>query len=73
MLRSRNMTLRSLADFAHCMDFKVNVSLQHREAMAPWHPMTDAILVQFNQTLVHAAPLNDIASGTWTTISNQVA
>jgi transcriptional regulator with XRE-family HTH domain len=72
---SRNMTLRSLADIAHCVGYRVALSLERQDAVvAPWQPLNDAILVQFDLRHLATPPIaepvkgEDVASGSWNTI-----
>ena len=72
---TRNMTLRSLADIAHCIGYRVQVSLQPQSAIDEWRPLNDAIVVQFNQSILAPAPVEeaDVKRGAWTAIRSRVA
>jgi transcriptional regulator with XRE-family HTH domain len=74
---SRNMTLRSLADIAHCIGYRVNLSLERQDAVVAWRPLTDAIVVQFDQRYLNQAPVpepvTDVPKGTWTPIHKRAA
>jgi transcriptional regulator with XRE-family HTH domain len=70
---SRNMTLRSLADIAHCIGYRVQLSLQRQDAVDAWHPLDDALVVQFNQRYLSPAPIDEVRKGTWTTILDRAA
>lgn len=70
---SRNMTLRSLADIAHCIGYRVSLSLERQDAPAKWQPLRDAVLVQFDQRYLTPAPVpepvkEDASIENWTTI-----
>jgi transcriptional regulator with XRE-family HTH domain len=71
---SRNMTLRSLADIAHSIGFRVSVSLERQDVSATWQPLNDAILVQFDRRqLPVPEPVDEVAADTWTPILNRAA
>ena len=66
---SRNMTLRSLADIAHSMGYRVRLSLHQRDVEGAWQPLNDAVVVQFNARYLDVMPVgNDVTRGAWTTI-----
>jgi transcriptional regulator with XRE-family HTH domain len=70
---SRNLTLRSLADIAFTLGYRVDVSLNKVQAVNEWHPLNDAIVVQFDQRLLNPAPVDEVRMGTWTTINTRAA
>lgn len=67
---SRNMTLRSLADIAHCLGYKVHISLKPEKSVDAWQPAT---VLQFNQQFINAAPVNDLNTGNWTALNIRAA
>ena len=74
---SRNMTLRSLADIAHCIGYRVSLSLERQDVTVAWRPLKDAVVVQFDQRYLNQAPVpepvTEVTKGAWTPILNRAA
>jgi transcriptional regulator with XRE-family HTH domain len=68
---SRNMTLRTFADIAHCIGYRAKLSLQQQDSVALWKPLNDALLVQFDLRHLTIPPVAepvtdaDVARGNW--------
>jgi transcriptional regulator with XRE-family HTH domain len=69
---SRNMTLRSLADIAYSLGYRVQCSLKPENSVEAWQPMT---VLTFTQPYINAAPVNDVDvnSGDWTALHIRAA
>ena len=71
---SRNMTLRSLADIAHCVGYRVTLTLERQDTVAQWKPLNDALVVQFDLRQFATPPIaepvkdEDVIKGNWNTI-----
>jgi transcriptional regulator with XRE-family HTH domain len=73
---SRNMTLRSLADIAYCIGFRVQVSLQVRTAHEAWGQISGALVAPFGKPYLASAsvpqpvaePVGEVEADTWTSM-----
>lgn len=67
---SRNMTLRSLADIAQCVGYKVRLSLKHEGSVDAWQP---APVLHFNQGYINVAPVDEVNHCDWTPLKIRAA
>jgi len=73
---SRNMTLRSLADIAHCIGFRVQLSLEIQTDHTAWGQISGTVVAQFAKPYLNSAsapqpvsePVGEVAADTWTSI-----
>jgi transcriptional regulator with XRE-family HTH domain len=73
---SRNMTLRSLADIAYCIGFRVQVSLEVQTAHEAWGQIRGALVAPFGKPFLASAsapqpvsePVGEVAADTWTSM-----
>jgi transcriptional regulator with XRE-family HTH domain len=70
---SRNMTLRTLADIAHCIGFRVHLSLEMQTENAAWGELKGAAIAmpfdkRFLNSVTALEPVENLVADTWTTI-----
>jgi transcriptional regulator with XRE-family HTH domain len=76
---SRNMTLRSLADIAHSIGFRVHLSLEVQADHATWGQISGTFVVPFGKCFLTSAPqpvlepVGAVPANTWTNIRLQEA